>query len=116
MAPTAGKLEMIGASDSAEHDAIKTLMVFEAADDPQTETAAIPGLRSGEIANRPGYPQMVLHQCTLKAITGMACRLCGRTSTFLPQARLLGRHPGSYLRHPACGRRLRGIRRPQQYR
>jgi len=48
MAPTAGKLEMIGASDSAEHDAIKTLMVFEAADDPQTETAAIPGLRSGE--------------------------------------------------------------------
>ncbi len=88
MAPTTGELEMVLASGSAEHDTLETLVIFEAAQHTKIEAAAVHRLRNGKIPHRFGYPQMVLHQWPLKPFTGTGCRFCGRTPTFLRQARL----------------------------
>ena len=56
-----GEFEVIVQTVVAEHDAVKTYMIFETADDTEAQTCAIHGLGAYQISDRASDAEMILH-------------------------------------------------------
>jgi hypothetical protein len=65
MASTEGELEVVARIMNTEHDAIKTFVVFKAADNLKSKTATIHGGGLFQIANWFRNSQLVRHLITL---------------------------------------------------